>query len=274
MISEAFRQFKYRRRVRAALAEIDARPRNGRPHGLPAPLIVSLTSYSLRFDQLIHTLNAILRQSVRPDSVILWLDPDDVDLLPDNIRALTAEGLEIAVCPNWRSYKKIIPTLIHHPGSYIVTADDDAYYGPDWLAGLVEAAKTGLQVTCNRAHRIALGADGLPLPYERWDRNMDHPEQSRLVFLTGVMGVIYAPGVFDPEVTRHEIFTELCPSCDDVWLYWMHRRLGIDATKLGGRVRVLDWPDTQLRALRSENTTGLGNDRGVAAMIARYGFPD
>ena len=46
------------------LAEIAARPdRPGRPHGLPGPLIVSLTSHAARFATLAPTLRALTRQT-------------------------------------------------------------------------------------------------------------------------------------------------------------------------------------------------------------------
>ncbi|MFD2814023.1 hypothetical protein ACFSYD_05000 [Paracoccus aerius] len=57
MISGAFRAFKHRRRLARAQAEIVGRPdTSGRPHGLPGPLVVSLTSYPARFGTLALTL--------------------------------------------------------------------------------------------------------------------------------------------------------------------------------------------------------------------------
>ena len=47
--------------------------RPGRPHGLPVPLIISLTSFPARYDTLHLTLKSLMGQSVRPDRVILWL---------------------------------------------------------------------------------------------------------------------------------------------------------------------------------------------------------
>jgi hypothetical protein len=137
MIADAFRRWKQARRIRAAEAEILARDIRPCPHGLPGPLIISLTSYPARFSSLHLVLRALLSQSVAADRVILWLDPGDEDLLP---RAARLPGLEIRTCPNWRSYKKIVPTLLEAPEAYIVTADDDIYYRPDWLAGLVAVA--------------------------------------------------------------------------------------------------------------------------------------
>lgn len=272
VIGDLFRQFKHRRRLSQAMADLTARPLNsGASHGLSAPLIVSLTSYPARFGTLALTLRSLLGQSVRPDRVILWLDEGDDAALPAEVAALP--GLEVAICPNWRSYKKIVPTLLDGPASYIVTADDDIYYPADWLAGLVRAAATGASVACHRAHRVTLTPAGLPAPYGDWAHNIDAPETSGLVFLTGVSGVIYAPGVFHPDVTRTDLFTALAPRSDDVWLYWMHRLNGVQAQKIGSRARILEWEGSQAQSLRSENLHGTGNDRAVAALLGHYGWP-
>lgn len=267
MIADALRRWKQARRIRAAEAEIMARPGRGRPHGLLAPLVVSLTSYPARFAGLELVLRSILTQSVAADRVILWLDAGDEDLLPPGIRAL---GVETRICPNWRSYKKIVPTLAEAPDAFVVTADDDVYYGPDWLAGLVARAEIG--VVCHRAHRVLL-RDGEPAPYGDWQRNIAAPDAGPLVFPTGVGGVLYAPGVFHPDVTDAALFQRLAPSADDVWLYWMHRLAGSQPEKIGGRFRITEWPGSQAQNLRAGNLAGDGNDRAVAAMLAHYGFP-
>lgn len=272
MISGAFRAFKYRRRLARAKAEIAARPATAdQPHGLPGPLVVSLTSYPARFDTLDLTLQGILRQTVRPDRVILWIAEEDRAKLPFPIACL--EGLEVRTCPDWRSYKKIVPTLLAHPDAFIVTADDDVHYPADWLEKLVAAARAGARIACHRAHRIVLRRDGQPASYGEWHHNLDAPERSALIFLTGVSGVIYAPGVFHPDVTRDDLFTRLAPRSDDVWLYWMHRLNGVEAQKIGARARILEWEGSQAQSLRAANLHGTGNDQAIAAMIGHYGWP-
>lgn len=268
LIGETLRSWKRRLRSARARAEIRARRIEPRPHGLGAPLIVSLTSYPARFATLPLVLRALRLQTVAADRVILWLAEADMDAVTPAIRET---GVELRACPDWRSYKKIVPTLSLAPDAFIVTADDDAYYGPRWLEGLVARAQSG--VVCHRANRIALGPDGLPLPYARWQRNIARPERSALVFPTGVGGVLYAPGIFHPEVSDPALFMALAPSADDVWLYWMHRLTGSRPEKVGGRYRVIEWPGTQERNLRGHNLAGDGNDSAVRGMIARYGFP-
>nr|WP_299360266.1 glycosyltransferase [uncultured Paracoccus sp.] len=268
MIARALRQWKRSRRLSRYEAEIGGRPADGQPHGLRAPLIVSLTSYPARFRALHLVLRSLVTQSVRADRVILWLDAEDETRLPPEA---VVPGVEVRSCPNWRSYKKIVPTLLEWPDAYIVTADDDLYYDRDWLMKLVSRADAG--VVCHRAHRIALDNVGYPRPYGEWQRNITAPDQGELVFPTGVGGVLYAPGVFHDDVCRSDLFQTLAPSADDVWLYWMHRLRGSRPAKVGGRFRITEWHGSQAANLRSGNLEGGGNDRAIQAMIARYGFP-
>jgi hypothetical protein len=250
--------------------------RIGLPHGLPAPLIVSLTSYPARFHKLPLTLKCLLSQSVVPDRIILWIANDDKDALTPEILSLETRGLEIAYCDDLRSYKKIIPTLERYPNSFIVTADDDVYYWRSWLADLVNKHKeigANNQVICYRAHQIRLTENGLPRSYVDWKAEIREQSSSALIFQTGIGGVLYPPGVFHPDVTKVERFKELCPYGDDIWLYWMVRLNGGTVRNIGDGRNMYCWRDTQETALFHSNLDGGGNDRQISAMVAKYGFP-
>ncbi|MEM6727170.1 MAG: glycosyltransferase family 2 protein [Pseudomonadota bacterium] len=272
-LGEQFRQFKHRRRLSRAKQELASRAVEPRPHGLDTPLVVTLTSFPPRFAQLHLTLGCLLKQTVQPDRVVLWIAEDDLGDLPPAVRALKAQGLDIRGCPDRRSYKKILFSLDAFPDATLVTADDDVYYGADWLAELVAARQeTGARVICTRGHRVALDDAGLPKPYEAWEMNASKRGQSGLVFPTGVMGVLYAPGCFDEAVHDWDLASRLCPDADDIWLYWMHRLAGEAALNLAGRRRILEWERDAPGSLLALNAGG-GNDRQIAAMTAHFGFP-
>jgi hypothetical protein len=250
------------------------RRREPRPHGLPARLIVSLTSHEPRFATLHLSLQCLLDQTVRPDAIILWVDEAAMPRLPRNVLSLRNAGLIIATGPDIGPYGKILPALESEPAAFIVTADDDAYYHRSWLAELVDAAQPGEhEVVCHRAHRIELGSDHLPLPYDRWDVNLRKPEASLLVFPTGVGGVLFPPGVFHPDVLNRDLYARLCPTADDLWLYWMARRQGVTFRKIGHRRPVPLWSGSQKVSLHQINVLNGGNDRQMAQLIERFGFP-
>ncbi|WP_210529458.1 glycosyltransferase family 2 protein [Rubellimicrobium arenae] len=269
------RDWKHRWRTARARADVTARlrePPAARAHGLPSPLVVSLTSYPRRFGTLALTLGGLLTQTVQADATILWLGDGQASMLPPDVLSLRSRSLTIAETRDLRSYTKIVPALLAHPEAAIVTADDDVHYEASWLGGLVAAMDGPRTIPCHRAHRVRMSA-GAIASYEDWDRNIRAPERGPLVFPTGVMGVLYPPGGLHEEATRADLFQELSPTADDVWLWWMHRMAGSTARKVGGRSRVLEWPASQEVNLRAGNMAGAGNDRAVAAMTARYGLP-
>lgn len=246
-------------------------PKEPRRHGLKGELIVSLTSYPRRYDYLPVALDSLLSQSVRSDRIILWIAEQDRSALSKDILAFEKQGLDIRFCRDIRSYKKIIPALEQFPNAYIVTADDDTYYSTYWLEELISAHKSTGKIPGHRLHRVALSASGEPLPYNQWKREIredlrPHP----LNFPTGIGGVLYPPNSFHSDVTNDELFMSLCPTADDMWLYFMARLAGKEFHPATGSVRILELPGSLEMSLFSENYNG-GNDKQMKALLDHYG---
>jgi hypothetical protein len=244
-----------------------------RRHTLPGRLIVSLTSHPLRFPTLHWTLKCLLSQSLAADEVILWIAREDESRVTDNILTLQDDGLTIKYCDDLGPYTKIVPALVQYADAYIVTADDDIYYGPTWLEQLVAQERDGGEILCHRAHRIRIGSNGIPLPYQEWDYETRHNEPCSLIFPTGCGGVLYPPRALHRDVINTRLFREICPSNDDVWLYWMMRRNGMVARRVGSRRLHPTWQGTQRAALWRVNVVGGANDKSVRAMTERFGCP-
>jgi hypothetical protein len=276
---KSLRKYFYYFRVEQAIRELGCANVVSHPaasHTLPAPLYISLTSYPPRFSQLNRTLLGLMNQSVRPDGIFLWISHADKSRLPtETVKLCASSCVQLRFCEDLKSYKKIIPMLREFPDAFIVTADDDHYYDRNWLARFVEAFCGDLSVVlCQRAHRIVLGANGLPEAYLSWRWAIWYPLLSPLVFPTGVEGVMYPPGVFHRDVLRDDLFRQDCPNADDLWLYWMVRLNGGMAKKIGWFPRGFDWPGTQQCALYRQNLLSSGNDRQIKNLIERYGFPN
>ena len=246
------------------------RPARGRPHGLPSELVVSLTSHAPRFPTLAKTLRSLLTQQIRADRTILWLEAKDLPDLPEDVKELTAAGLEIRTCTNVRSYNKIIHTLLEFPAAYIVTADDDIYYPPDWLGVLVGGVLPGQNViVCRRAHR-PIGRDGDFGPYSEWHWEFVTGGEVRDdLFPTGVGGVLYPPGSLALEVTDMASLKLLAPTADDVWLFCMAKRAGTRHRQVGGRFPLVSWAGSQEVGLEHLNVLE-GNDRQLRAVWRKY----
>ena len=109
--------------------------------GYTHTVTVSLTSYGDRVYSVCYVIYSILMQSVQPNRIILWLSEQEYndENLPQSLKDLRSRGVEIAYCPDYRSYKKIIPTLRKYPEDVIITIDDDVLYGHETLEYLINA---------------------------------------------------------------------------------------------------------------------------------------
>ncbi|SHF89167.1 hypothetical protein SAMN05444339_11914 [Loktanella atrilutea] len=245
-----------------------------RPHGLDAPLIVSLTSYPKRYDVLHLTLTCLLCQTIMPDEVSLWIGDGDFEQLPESVLMLQERGLKIYRTKDLRSFKKIIPALSRWPEAYIATADDDVYYPADWLEGLVATAIAFPgRIIAHRVHRIIYDAAGEIESYERWSKNLLRGQEGQALFATGVGGILYPPRSLHPDIVREDLFMTLCPGGDDLWLYWMAQRQGSVVRHVGPKHRTIEWPGSQVFALRSVNRgtpDESGNDLAIAKLTKYF----
>ena len=185
-------------------------------------IIVSLTSYEERFDDLTISVYSLLNQSVKPDRIILWLsDKLSLNDLPYDITRFIKNGLEIRFVKDIGSYTKAIYAFKEFPNSIIVTADDDIYYPKDWLAKLYYSFITNPKdISVHRAHRIRLENKKIA-PYETWTKHVEEESARFDNFLTGVGGVLYPPNCFSNEVLRKDVFLTKAPFADDIWFWVM-----------------------------------------------------
>lgn len=245
----------------------------GVQHALSTNLTVSLTSFPARFSTLHLTLMCLLTQSVQPDRVVLWVAVGDRAQLPESVLSLQEIGLSIEECEDWHPYKKIIPELIRDPSSCIVTADDDVYYGPDWLQELVEAhVRHAGCVIAHRSHQMVSEGERL-VSYEQWKLNAGVPVASFMNFAVGIGGVLYPPGCLHPDVTDPLGFLEHAPNADDVWLNWMAKIIGTKCVSLKRRF-IRTWKSSQEVGLYQVNRGERGNDIAIDSTVGRYGPAD
>ena len=252
------------------------RPNFFKKHSLDKELIVSLTSYPKRFNILPFTIKSILNQSVSPDRIILWLYKRDYDSLPSSVRDLERLGRHILLIEeDWKSYNKIIPTLLNFPDAYIITCDDDVLYKPTLIEELIECHQRFGGAIAQRAHIIQFGPDGVLLPYSKWIENTPSSDffeiNSPLVFPTGVGGVLYPPNCFLENITDMEVALKLCPTADDLWLYFMANHNNTNFSLVGGR-GLVNLNQDQNDSLWVINSRG-ENDRQLNNLINEFGLP-
>ncbi len=218
-------------------------------------VIVSLTSFPQRMEEIHYCLYSLLDQTLKPDEVVLWLAKEqfpngDTDI-PQEVLDLKEKGLTIRWCRNLHSYKKLVPSLLEFPEDIIVTADDNVYYEQDWLEQLCrEHLEHPEYIVCNRAHTIKLGRDKNILPFRRWKKISKSKEASFRNMQIATGGVLYPPKSLHKDATNAELFGELAPTTDDIWFWAM-------AVLNDTKVKVIKNNVTRLRYLSPERKRGL-----------------
>ena len=242
------------------------------------PLVVSLTSYEERFDDLEISLYSIFVQNVKPDRIILWLsDKYNLVNLPYSISKYIKNGLEIRFVKDIGSYTKIIYALKEFSSCIIVTADDDIIYPKDWLKNLYLSYISSPQdIHVHRAHRVITN-DKKIAPYETWEKHVQEESARFDNFLTGVGGTLYPPNCFISEVFREDIFLESAPFADDIWLWCMALLSDRKIRVVKNHISTLTCTNilrqigiNKGKTLYSSNKSG-GNDRQLNSLLLLYG---
>lgn len=243
-------------------------------------IVVSLTSHGTRIRDVHLAVESLMRQRLRPDRIVLCLHREERALAEGSaaLQRQRERGLEILYCPrDLGPYTKYYYTMQRYPQSMVITVDDDVIYPRDMVDRLYRAycREPGV-IHCHRAHRM-LRRSGRLRPYKRWDWNTQSRESSLDIFPTGVGGVLYFPGSLHPDAFSADLFAELSPRADDVWLKAMSMLQGTPCSVVP---RFMPWgtrfctvSGSQATALKRRNKSRLyGNDACLARTLAWYGL--
>lgn len=189
-------------------------------------IIVSLTSFPQRMHDIHYCIYSLLRQTLKPDMLILWLAkeqfPNLENDIPKEVLHFQEFGLTIKWCEDLRSYKKLIPTLKEFPEDIIITTDDDIFYDKDCIEKLYKSyLQTPNVISCHRCHRVKIDKNGEISPYKKWKKKISGESISYKNFFTGAGTVLYPPNSLYKDITNIELFTELAPNADDIWFWAM-----------------------------------------------------
>jgi hypothetical protein len=188
------------------------------------PVIASLTTYPPRINKSWLAIETLLRQSVRPERLVLVLNTEEFPSkkLPRRIARQTRRGLEILWAHrNGRSHDKLIPVRTAFPQATIVTFDDDKFFPRDLLEKLTEAS--------DQSPGKVIGARGWEVRRteeddddihfgEGWTRATPHSSGPHL-FLPGGNGCVYPYDSLHALVDNLDEALRVTPTADDVW-FW------------------------------------------------------
>lgn len=227
---------------------------------------VSLTTYGSRLNSVFLTLESISSGRLLPSKLILWLDDDNTQPLPNAIKRLQKRGLVVLYRENLKPHSKYYHYLNFTDtfNAPLVTADDDILYPKNWLHDLHIAYQTNpALIYCYRARRVTFNGEKLA-SYAQWSLH-HHTDASYLNFATGVSGVIYPPNYLQFLKDAGKQFLGCCPLADDVWLHVNALRAGYKIKQLSNKPAHFTLiPGSQTLTLMQQNYFSDGNDVQIA----------
>jgi hypothetical protein len=195
------------------------------------PIIVSFTSIQSRLPVVATTVRSLLRQSVQPEKIVLWLHTGLKGKVPDSLQKLVGVRFTIEYRDRDSSHCKLVHALTEYPQHFIVTCDDDLIYPEDWLARLISFhRKYPDSIVAHECRNIAYDSNQQPEPYLQWHRTASGDAQVNTMAL-GYGGVLYPPGSLHSDVTSESLYMKLTPKADDLWFKAMAMLQGTEVRR-------------------------------------------
>ena len=201
-----------------------------RPSNDKHVLIASLTSFPTRIDRIWIVIESILRQTVKPDRLMLWLSKEqfpNMECLPPKLIKLQERGLEIILCEgDLRSHKKYYYVIKKYPEADLFTFDDDIMYPSNAIESVITIAKKNPNCVvgryCNHLMKNDVGDVCFSRDYREDFVNIPRSD----TFIGSGGGTLYPSGSLPSIAQDFSVFMSVCRTADDVWLNTMCRFAG------------------------------------------------
>lgn len=197
---------------------------NNYPERIKKDVIVSLTSFPQRLNNLWIVIESIKNQSYKPKKIILWLSSKEMNErnaeIPESLQKEIDDIFEIKYVDDiLYCHLKYYYAFKEYPHHTIITLDDDIIYHPDTIKTLFDTSeKYPHAIISNFVRQISFNGKHLS-PYNDWKTIQDNKiDLNPNLLLLGYSGVLYKPHLFNPLLYDKSVFQKLCPKADDLWL--------------------------------------------------------
>jgi len=235
-------------------------------------IIVTLTSFPKRIDNVWMVIECMLRQTVMPDKIVLWLSKNQfnrLEVLPVSLTSRISEVFEIRLVDgDIRSHKKYSYAFGEFSDEYVITIDDDIFYPPYMIEENIKGREKNPDSVIGRYCLIMnYKEDGSLMSYNEWDEDYD-VEQPNSFFGSGG-GTLFVPSELYKDTTRSELAYNLAPLADDVWLNAMARLTGLRIVIISKELLlpIITKNDERLTQI---NVYDSKNDQQINAIIDYY----
>ncbi len=238
-------------------------------------LIVAMSSFRGRFKFLARSIKCALTQSRPPEKIVVYLSETDASAISSMgaLRRLERFGVEYRTVrgQDWRSYKRLM-AFNDFLDSTIVFVDDDLFLRRTLIGDLLNVAENSPNSIISHRANVITYQGGALAPYNDWP-GVERFEVSNgdLVLSTGA-GTLYPPSNQRQSLVTPEVFLELAPTADDLWLYFAQRNMDTPVICTGAKHRkLIVWFGSQAKALWRTNLAEKANDVQFQRLVARFG---
>lgn len=252
---------------------LNQKPRNQK-------IIVSFTSYPKRIGDVYLVVETLLRQSMKPDMVILWLAKsqfESLEKVPAKLRRLQQAGLTIRFCDDLRSHKKYFYAMQEFPEDIVILVDDDTFYSKDLVEKLFRLHQQYPKDIVCMTPTLISNINELP---SAWHAPLcdEHIIHSSYAQPYSGQGTLYPPHCLDESVAfDKDAIMKLCPHADDLWLKLMSLRKGVHVTSIykyrGIPVNIYGTAEGSLYYING-CAEGNQNDVQWQNLLDEYGVPE
>lgn len=240
------------------------------------PVIISLTTFPKRINNIWLILECILRQSKQPQSVILHLSKEQFptfNTLPKRLNRYIDSGfLKIKLVEgDIKSHKKYWYIVQKNESYPIITIDDDIIYESHTIETLwnnyQEEPNTIIACYCkkinwNIQHEI--------LPYSLWNGKVNVGDKGLDIFFGSGGGTLFPINSLKDANEEFEIIKNVCPFADDIWLNAIIRKNGYQVKKANAKNTYPEWMNWKNVKLSTVNNGNLYNDKQLFNVISFF----
>lgn len=244
--------------------------------GKVAPVVACLTSFPQRISTVWLVVECLLRQSLPPREIVLYLAQSQfpsAESVPGELRRYERQGVLTIhrVDPDIRSHKKYWFAVNQYPNQALLTVDDDIIYDSHFVEHLMQCAQRYPHTVSACYCRPMKWKDGHLLPYSQWggQRAVQHQPSRRLFFGSGGGTWFPAGSLKGADLPVEELCT-ICPTADDIWLNAVIRKNGYGVCAIRGKISVLEWRIPQNVTLHATNNLQGRNDLQLEQVVQHF----
>lgn len=205
-------------------------------------MTVNLTTTYQRLNLCKISLLSLVMQTRKPGKINLWVSAEpylsdlgikDRSVLEDVVRSIPENYqslVEVKWVPNTGPYRKLLPILREsQDDDIIVTADDDIYYGDQWLDILLDSHLSSPdKVVAARVRLEKRNFFRARQSYLFWPLATEPVTLSDSYVVTFGGGAIFKRKLFTSQDIEDEAYVQVAPTADDLWYSKLLKRNNVE----------------------------------------------